>query len=283
MPHPHFLEAPLRSLITTSLALSLMAFGAGCATAPSAGSGAPSADAEPSATIPVPMDRAAATAACDAGDLGACTDLAWAMRFGLAGPSDPAGAISLLSPACEQGSARACAHLGGMLLQGEGTPPDVPRGATLLEAGCNAEVWDACTELAAALSAGSEHAPAEPELAARLFLKLTEGLKTQGAAAVPYTPPFPVVSLPPEFPSSMKLAGLNGEIVVLVQLDDHGDVVKAMPPDAQLLAWNEQNVGQDLIDSVMESFESDWSYRPAAWRGQPIPSTIEQKFVFKLQ
>ena len=116
-----------------------------------------------------------------------------------------------------------------------------------------------------------------------VYLELGQAYKALGPEGVSYSPPWAIIAQKPQFPTSMKVSGVDGEISVLLTLDAEGTVVKATPPDAQRLRWSQKEVGQDMVDAVMKSFERGWRFQPATWRGRPIPATIIQKFRFELR
>jgi TPR repeat protein len=143
------------------------------------------------AAAPPPSGRPAMRKACDAGDAGACLNLAHALAEGDRGPADPKQALRLyeealcakLAPAPAPGEAPAqatppaiapvapspadlaraagCHHAARLYHDGESVAaPDLPRASALYAKGCDSGHLEACTWLARLLS-GRDGLPAD--------------------------------------------------------------------------------------------------------------------------
>lgn len=84
-------------------------------------------------------------AACDGGELQACTGLADLYRKGLGGLKNDAGAERLLKRACRQDEMNACATLGFIYNQGLiGEEPDFESSRSYYKIACDGDVVSAC-------------------------------------------------------------------------------------------------------------------------------------------
>lgn len=84
---------------------------------------------------------------CDAGDLGACTDLGVLYDDGDGVPKDPMHAVQLYTRACEGNFARGCANLGLSYYYGEGVAQNRARAIELFNQACNGGSGRGCTNL----------------------------------------------------------------------------------------------------------------------------------------
>lgn len=109
----------------------------------------------------------ACRAACDAGDVLGCNELALLVHDGRSGtPRDPAEAARLYRKACDGGAGIGCYNLSHMLRAGDGAPEDaaeadrlIARTHTLYERSCAAGGLAWCTNLAGLVQRGEGRDP----------------------------------------------------------------------------------------------------------------------------
>lgn len=110
-----------------------------------------------------------------------------------------------------------------------------------------------------------------PALLAALLAGCTGG-GPNGETAVPTaasppaaTDPLAVATPPPDYPLALACAGVGGEVVLVLALDDKG-----IPAEVRI----ENSSRQSALDAAAIAAVRTWRFRPATSRGQPVPTRI---------
>jgi TonB family protein len=77
----------------------------------------------------------------------------------------------------------------------------------------------------------------------------------------------------PEYPQAARAAGLEGTVVVNVNIDDRGRILRA---------WVAQADAADILVAAALDAAYQFEFQPGTWRGEPVRCTVAIPFQFHL-
>jgi periplasmic protein TonB len=88
------------------------------------------------------------------------------------------------------------------------------------------------------------------------------------------TPPRTKRRVTPAYPAEARAAGLEGSVVVNVNIDDHGRILRA---------WVAQSNAADVLVSAALDAVYQFEFEPGKWRDTPVRCTVAIPFQFHLK
>jgi TonB family protein len=104
-----------------------------------------------------------------------------------------------------------------------------------------------------------------------LFLALA--LTSAVAAHAATTPPVPVRTISPQYPSDMKKDGISGVVWVAFEVDAKGSVI-----DPKVVKSTRKEFEQPALDAVRK-----WAFKPATQDGTPKATKVEIPLQFRVE